>query len=385
MIAMKCVSMILPVVASSLILAGCGDKPAADAPVANANKADAPAAAPAAPAVKAETAEPEAPKNPDDVIASVNGKKFLRKEMDQLVEAMMKAYEGRIPAEQLANARKDIGNRAAYSFIMKTILLEQADKEKIQVTDEDRKNQTAKMAEQLKAQGKTVEQFFKESPLGEEAAKKEFEEGLMIDKLITVTVIDKLQITDDECKAEITKIEEANKEIEEKNKNLDTEKANARKKIEAIKKRVTEGPEDFGAVAEKESDCPSKSKKGDLGSFARGQMVKPFEDAAFSQEIGKVGDIVETPFGFHLIKVTAKTPAVEAKGDTPAQPEKVTASHILVRVPQAAKPRPVPTLEQMKEQIKQMKSREAIRPYVDGLKNAAKIETSLPELQEMLK
>ena len=123
MIAMKCVSMILPVVASSLILAGCGDKPAADAPVANANKADAPAAAPAAPAVKAETAEPEAPKNPDDVIASVNGKKFLRKEMDQLVEAMMKAYEGRIPAEQLANARKDIGNRAAYSFIMKTILL----------------------------------------------------------------------------------------------------------------------------------------------------------------------------------------------------------------------------------------------------------------------
>ncbi|MBP5321921.1 MAG: peptidylprolyl isomerase [Kiritimatiellae bacterium] len=380
---MKCVSMILPVVVSSLMLAGCGNKPAAETPANNAPKADAPA--PAA-VQKTEAAAPDdGPKNPDDLIASVNGKKFLRKDMDQLVEAMMKFYEGKIPAEQLASARKDIGNRAAYSFIMKTILLEQAEKEKIQVTDEDRKTQTEKMAEQLKPQGKTVEQFFKESPLGEEAAKKEFEEGLLIDKLITVNVIDKLQITDDECKAEIAKIEAANKEIEEKNKNLETEKANARKKIEEIKKRVTEGKEDFGEVAEKESDCPSKAKKGDLGPFPRGQMVKAFEDAAFSQEVGKVGDIVETPFGFHLIKVTAKTPAVEAKGDTPAQPEKVTASHILVKVPQAMKPRPVPTLEQMKEQVKQVKSRDAIRPYVDGLKKAAKIETTLPDIQEMLK
>ncbi len=65
--------------------------------------------------------------------------------------------------------------------------------------------------------------------------------------------------------------------------------------------KITHG-EDFGVVAKNFSRCPSGQNGGDLGMFGRGQMVKPFEDAAFSLEVGKVSLPVQTQFGYHLIE-----------------------------------------------------------------------------------
>lgn len=81
----------------------------------------------------------------------------------------------------------------------------------------------------------------------------------------------------------------------------------AREKIEAALKRIRSG-EDFAKVAKEVSEDTTAAKGGDLGWFSRGAMVAPFEEAVFSMNPGEVSDIVETPFGFHIIKLEGIRP-----------------------------------------------------------------------------
>lgn len=88
------------------------------------------------------------------------------------------------------------------------------------------------------------------------------------------------------------------------------------KKIEAILAKVKKG-KDFAELAKTSSEGPSAPNGGDLGYFSKGQMVKSFEDAAFTLKIGEVSNIVQSNFGFHIIKLLDKkeggvTPLKEA-------------------------------------------------------------------------
>lgn len=90
-----------------------------------------------------------------------------------------------------------------------------------------------------------------------------------------------------------------------------TDKA-ALAKIEGLRNRAAK--EDFGKLAaEFSDDAGSKKNKGDLGYFGRGRMVPEFDNAAFSQGVGVVGAPVKTQFGYHIIKVTDKKPAVKGE------------------------------------------------------------------------
>ena len=68
-----------------------------------------------------------------------------------------------------------------------------------------------------------------------------------------------------------------------------------------LKEKISAG-EDFSALAKLHSKCPSGQNGGDLGLFGRGQMVKPFEDAAFSLPVGGLSTPVQTQFGYHLVQ-----------------------------------------------------------------------------------
>jgi len=94
------------------------------------------------------------------------------------------------------------------------------------------------------------------------------------------------------------------------------DKKQAQKKAEDILSKIKAG-EDFAKLASEFSDDPgSKSKGGDLDFFARGRMVKPFEDAAFALKPGEVSGIVESPFGYHIIKVEERKEAGVEPYDT---------------------------------------------------------------------
>jgi len=305
-------------------------------------------------------------RDPEEVVASIDGVKYLRKDLDNVVNGYLASQN--VPAAQRDDMRKLFERNMINHFINKTLLKLAAENEGVTVTDEDRQREEARAEATAKAQGKTFDQLLKMSPFGAEAARKEFEDGILVEKLMKMKIRDTLAIDDAEVEKVIGEMKERNAKIEEGNKNAEGGNAAQRKKLEGIKKQL-EGGADFAELAKQHSDCPSAQQGGSLGMFKRGMMVKPFEDAAFAQEVGKVGEIVETQFGYHLILVTEK----------PADaPERVTASHILVKTHQNQPLQPIPTAEQIREHLKSQKMQGAVQAYLGELKAKAKIETVVP-------
>lgn len=127
-------------------------------------------------------------------------------------------------------------------------------------------------------------------------------------------------------------------------------KKKAKEKIDGILKDVKAG-KDFAELAKTSSTCPSAQQGGDLGMFGKGQMVKPFEDAAFALKTGETSGVVETQFGYHIIKLTDKQDAQT--------------------VPlEEAKPKITEYLQNQKIQVK-------VQDYVNDLKGKIKVEKLL--------
>jgi peptidyl-prolyl cis-trans isomerase D len=109
------------------------------------------------------------------------------------------------------------------------------------------------------------------------------------------------------------------------------DKPQARKLAESVLAKLRSNPADFARLAKEYSKDPGSAQKGgDLGWFGRGMMVKPFEDVAFSLKEGETSGIVETDFGFHIIRVTGAEaattkPFAEVKDQIEAELQKQAA------------------------------------------------------------
>lgn len=130
--------------------------------------------------------------------------------------------------------------------------------------------------------------FDKETTISDEEIKKYYEEN-------------KKMFYRDEAKAShilISTVDENDKELSKE------KKEEAKKKAEEVLKKAKAGDE-FAALAQEYSQDPgSTTKGGDLGYFSKGEMVKEFEESVFALEVGEISELVESKFGYHIIKLT---------------------------------------------------------------------------------
>ena len=288
-------------------------------------------------------------------VAIVNGTTIDKNEYERELaryKEQMKARGVKVDDSNMPQLKKEILDN-----IIGMILMYQASKENgitIEQTSVD--DQLGQLKSQYPDEAKFKEALA-ELNITEDVIKEQINRGMAIQKFIKQNFVEKTVISDDEIKAFYDNNPDKFKKPEsvrashilirvEPNADESVKKA-AKEKIEAAQARLKAG-EDFAALAKEVSQCPSKEKGGDLGFFSKGQMVKPFEEAAFSLETGVVSDIVETQFGYHLIKVTEKQKAG------------------------------LFTLDEVKEDLKhyltEAKIQKDISDYVNTLRDKAKIE-----------
>jgi len=150
-----------------------------------------------------------------------------------------------------------------------------------------------------------VYQYAKENKFDEDDIFKREMELIAVDKLKEYGIIKLLadvKVTDEDAK----KFYDENKAQFDTDKKVDASHILVADEKEALEilESIKAG-KDFAEAALEVSMCPSKENGGNLGLFAKGQMVPEFEDAAFGLEVGGISDLVKTQFGYHIVKVNA--------------------------------------------------------------------------------
>ena len=214
---------------------------------------------------------------------------------------------GKVTDDQLAALKQNILD----SLIEREVLYQQSQKIGIQVSDQKVDDQLAAIKKRFPNEAE-YKKALNTMKLSEEEVKVQIKRGLSIKELIDQKIASKVVITDEESKAYYDKNPQMFKQPEQIKashilikvdaKADETKKAEARKKIKEVQQKLKDGG-DFAALAKEYSEGPSSTKGGDLGYFRRGQMVKPFEKAALALKPNEISDVVETRFGYHLIKV----------------------------------------------------------------------------------
>lgn len=307
---------------------------------------------------EAPAAKPAAAPSPTAVVAKVDGVDITRGDVDQATKILLQ--QNRMPQQLDEETAKKVEEAALNQLIAKELLY-QAGK-KLEIKDLDKQ-----VAERI-AQGKArfpsaadYDKMLKDVSMTDKDVETFTREELVIDNLIDKNIASKVTVSDAEAKKfyddNIDKFKRgemvrASHILIGVDKNATPEaKKQAKEKAEAILKKL-KGGADFAELAKDDSTCPSKARGGDLGFFGRGQMVPEFEKAAFALKPGELSDVVETQFGYHIIKLTEKKAPETAKFDD--------------------------VKERIDQYLKQQKTQEAIQKYIEELRGKAKVEILTP-------
>jgi peptidyl-prolyl cis-trans isomerase C len=293
-------------------------------------------------------------------VAVVNGTVITEKDLERQVGFLQQKLQKTGKPMTEADL-PEIRRNALENLIDEELLYQEAVKQKTKVSDTEINRALGTIKARFPDEGQFKDALSK-TGLSEAALKSQLERNLTIDQFIDKQFVQKVMVSDKDAKAYYDghpnlfkrpeQIRASHILIRVDPQADQSQKDNSRKKMEAIQQRLKKG-EDFAELAKQNSEDASNVKGGDLGYFGRGRMVKPFEDAAFALKQGEVSDIVETQFGYHLIKVTDRKP------ETVVPYEEIK--------------------DKLQDYLKGETIREKVGSYLAEQKGKAKVERLLPE------
>jgi peptidyl-prolyl cis-trans isomerase C len=263
-------------------------------------------ASPAAPAPEA-AAKP-VPAQLPEIVARVNGEAINKTDLENAVKGLEGRAGGPVPADQ----RDRVYRGVLDDMISYRLLVQEVTARKIVVPEAEIDAQIA----QIRGQFQTDAQF--QQALAAQkttvaAVREDARSEIGVDKLVEAEIGAKIAVKPEA----VTDFYQKNQDKFQQGarvrashilisvpENADAAtKAQAKTKAEAVLKDLKAG-KDFAAAAKESSQDPGSAPNGgDLGYFEKGQMVPPFEAAAFTLKPGELSELVESPFGYHIIKV----------------------------------------------------------------------------------
>jgi len=252
---------------------------------------------------------------PDEVMAKVDGESVTRGDVNKAIDIMFGSRLRALPTAQRDAIRAQLTGEALEGVIEKTLVMRAVDREAIAVGTDEVDASLEQMMARLPPDEK-LDDFLNDSGISESELRVEVVRSLKLQKWIEILTADVPEPT----AAEIEATYDASVEqftVPEKvavrhvliglEPDDDAEAAAAKKsRAEKVRQDLLDG-ESFEETAKAVSDCPSRDQGGNIGPFARGAIVPRLEEAAFSQDIGEIGPVVETRFGYHVIQVQERT------------------------------------------------------------------------------
>ncbi|MFP4011957.1 MAG: peptidylprolyl isomerase [Spirochaetaceae bacterium] len=296
----------------------------------------------------------------DEPVAVVNGVPLSNERFQDAVERnRMQVQQQQNQGQPLSEDQmNEMRANVLDGMINEELLYQEAQEQDVSASDDQVDQQLDQYREQYGEEGFT--EALQNAGMTEEQLREELARSLTIQRLIEQEVDVEADVTEEERQ----QFYDENPEMFEQPESVtashillstqeaesDAEREEARERAEELHDELEEGA-DFEELAREHSEDPSAEQGGSLGEFSRGQMVPAFEDAAFALEPGEISDVVETQFGYHIIKVDEKS-------------EGGTSSYDEVK-------------DQIGQYLTQQKQQQAVQGYIEELKEGAEIERNV--------